>query len=91
MAEDMMESVAASLQQRIGQLVSQYETDVAVIKANAAKQLQDKDEEIKSLREVNQELVSQVEVLKTKVNELEGTDVSAQEVAEQRDAPADED
>lgn len=39
MAGINMEAVAANLQQRIGQLVSQYETDVAIIKSQAADQL----------------------------------------------------
>jgi len=48
---DLMESVAGSLQQRIGQLVSQYEVDMAVVKSQAAQQLEAKDAEIKALKE----------------------------------------
>lgn len=48
---ELMESVAGNLQQRIGELVSRYEVDMAVLRAQATKQLEDKDAVIKSQQE----------------------------------------
>lgn len=47
---DLMQDLAGNLQQRIGQLVSQYETDMAILRANASQQLAQKDEELAALR-----------------------------------------
>jgi hypothetical protein len=72
---DLMQDVAGNLQQRIGQLVSQYETDMAVLRANAASQLATKDEELAGLR-------AELEAEKAKVAELEGKNVQAEEPAD---------
>jgi hypothetical protein len=47
-----LELVVQELQNRIGQITSQYETQLAVLKAQANQALEAKDEEIKSLTEV---------------------------------------
>jgi hypothetical protein len=46
-----LELVVQELQNRIGQLVSQYETQIAVLKAQVTEAIQAKDEEIKNLKE----------------------------------------
>ena len=46
-----LELVIQELQNRIGQITSQYETQMAVLKVQANEALQAKDEEIKSLKE----------------------------------------
>lgn len=46
-----LELVVQELQNRIGQITSQYETQMAVLKAQANQALEAKDEEIKSLTE----------------------------------------
>lgn len=46
-----LELVVQELQNRIGQITSQYETQMAVLKVQANEALQAKDEEIKSLKE----------------------------------------
>lgn len=46
-----LELVVQELQNRIGQITSQYETQLAVLKAQATEALKAKDEEIKSLKE----------------------------------------
>lgn len=46
-----LELVVQELQNRIGQITSQYETQLAVLKAQANQALEAKDEEIKSLTE----------------------------------------
>jgi uncharacterized small protein (DUF1192 family) len=45
-----LELVVQELQNRIGQLVSQYETQIAVLKAQANEAIQSKDAEIQELR-----------------------------------------
>jgi len=47
-----LELVVQELQNRIGQITSQYETQMAVLKAQANQAIEAKDEEIKSLTEV---------------------------------------
>jgi acetolactate synthase small subunit len=44
-----LELVVQELQNRIGQITSQYETQMAILKVQANEALQAKDEEIKSL------------------------------------------
>lgn len=46
-----LELVVQELQNRIGQITSQYETQMAVLKAQANQAIEAKDEEIKSLTE----------------------------------------
>jgi hypothetical protein len=46
-----LELVVQELQHRIGQITSQYETQMAVLKVQANEALQQKDEEIKNLIE----------------------------------------
>jgi hypothetical protein len=45
-----LEMVVQELQNRIGQMTSQYETQLAVLKAQINEALQQKDEEIKQLK-----------------------------------------
>jgi cell division protein ZapA (FtsZ GTPase activity inhibitor) len=46
-----LELVVQELQNRIGQITSQYETQIAVLKAQVTEAIQAKDEEIKNLKE----------------------------------------
>jgi len=46
-----LELVVQELQNRIGQITTQYETQLAVLKAQVTETLQAKDEEIKNLIE----------------------------------------
>lgn len=46
-----LELVVQELQARIGQITSQYETQMAVLKVQANEALQAKDEEIKQLKD----------------------------------------
>jgi hypothetical protein len=46
-----LELVVQELQNRIGQITSQYETQLAVMKAQISETLKQKDEEIKSLKD----------------------------------------
>ena len=46
-----LELVVQELQNRIGQITTQYETQLAVLKAQVTETLQAKDEEIKSLKD----------------------------------------
>lgn len=46
-----LELVVQELQNRIGQITSNYETQMAVLKAQAQQAIEAKDEEIKSLKE----------------------------------------
>lgn len=45
-----LEMVVQELQSRIGQITSQYETQMAVLKAQVSEALQQKDEEIQELK-----------------------------------------
>lgn len=71
---ELMESIAGNLQQRIGQLVSQYETDMAVLKANASAQLDQKNEELKKLQEALDKASAELESLKENSVPEEATD-----------------
>ena len=46
-----LELVVQELQNRIGQITSQYETQLAILKVQANEALQEKDEEIKILKD----------------------------------------
>jgi hypothetical protein len=46
-----LELIVQELQNRIGQLTSQYETQLAVLKAQATEALQAKDAEISALKD----------------------------------------
>jgi hypothetical protein len=46
-----LELVVQELQNRIGQITSQYETQLAILKVQANEALQEKDEEIKNLKD----------------------------------------
>ena len=48
-----IELVVQELQSRIGQLVSQYETQVAILKVQANETIQAKDAEIQELKSLN--------------------------------------
>ena len=50
-----LELVVQELQNRIGQITSQYETQMAVLKAQATEALQAKDSEIASLKGAKEE------------------------------------
>ena len=50
-----IELVVQELQNRIGQITSQYETQMAVLKAQATEALAAKDAEIASLRETKED------------------------------------
>lgn len=53
--ERQLELVAQELKNRIGQIVSQYEEQLAAVKAEAITLLEQKDAELKELRDVSQE------------------------------------
>lgn len=53
-----LELAFQELQNRIGQITSQYETQMAVLKAQANEALQAKDAEIAALKEKSEEKVS---------------------------------
>ena len=46
-----LELIVQELQNRIGQITTQYETQMAILKVQANEALQAKDEEIKQLKE----------------------------------------
>jgi len=46
-----LELVVQELQNRIGQITSQYETQLAVLKAQAQQEIESRDQEIKALTE----------------------------------------
>ena len=50
-----LELVVQELQNRIGQITSQYETQMAVLKAQAQQAIEAKDTEIASLKEASKE------------------------------------
>ena len=50
-----LELVVQELQNRIGQITSQYDTQMAVLKAQATEALQAKDAEIASLKAIKEE------------------------------------
>jgi len=48
-----LELVVQELQQRIGQITSEYETRLAVLKAQATQEIQAKDEQLQSISQQN--------------------------------------
>ena len=50
-----LEKVVQELQNRIGQITSQYETQMAVLKAQASEALEAKDAEIAALKEIKED------------------------------------
>jgi len=50
-----LEKVVQELQNRIGQITSQYETQMAVLKAQATEALEAKDAELEALKETPKE------------------------------------
>jgi hypothetical protein len=50
-----LEKVVQELQSRIGQITSQYETQMAVLKAQATEALESKDAELAALKETPKE------------------------------------
>lgn len=48
---ETLQKIAGTLQQRIGQLVSQYETDISVLRASFEDQLQSAFKQINDLQE----------------------------------------
>ena len=50
-----LELVVQELQSRIGQITSQYETQMAVLKAQATQEIQSRDEKIKELENDNKD------------------------------------
>ena len=50
-----LELVVQELQSRIGQITSQYETQMAVLKAQATQEIQSRDEKIKELESDNKD------------------------------------
>lgn len=54
-----LELVVQELQSRIGQITSQYETQLAILKAQATEAIQAKDAEIAQLKESKLKIVDQ--------------------------------
>lgn len=50
-----LELVVQELQNRIGQITSQYETQLAILKAQATEEIQKRDEQIKALSAADSE------------------------------------
>lgn len=50
-----LELVVQELQNRIGQITSNYETQLAILKAQATEEIQKRDEQIKSLTNSTEE------------------------------------
>lgn len=48
------ELIATELQQRIGQIVAEYEAKMAILKSNATEQIKAKDAEIASLKQTKE-------------------------------------
>jgi restriction endonuclease S subunit len=54
---DKVELVVAALQQRIGELVSNYETQIAVLRAELTQLSQEKQEKEKAVKEYSDSLL----------------------------------
>ena len=50
------ELVITALQQRIGEIVSNYETQIAILRAEITQQIQEKEEKEKSIKEFEDSL-----------------------------------
>jgi hypothetical protein len=53
------ELVIAALQQRIGEIVSNYETQIAILRADLTQLSQEKEEKAKAIDEYSQSLLSE--------------------------------
>jgi hypothetical protein len=53
---DKAELVITALQQRIGEIVSSYETQIAILRAEITQQIQEKEEKEKSIKEFEDSL-----------------------------------
>lgn len=53
---DKAELVITALQQRIGELVSNYETQIAILRAELTQQMQEKEEKEKAVKEFENSL-----------------------------------
>jgi hypothetical protein len=60
---DKSQLVIAALQQRIGEIVSNYETQIAVLRAEITTLVQEKEDKINAVAEYNQELLEQMEAI----------------------------
>jgi len=57
---DKAELIITALQQRIGELVSNYETQVAVLRAEITQQMQQKEEKEKAMDEYSRSLQEKI-------------------------------
>jgi sRNA-binding carbon storage regulator CsrA len=53
---DKAELVITALQQRIGEIVSNYETQIAILRAELTQQMQEKEEKAEAVREFEESL-----------------------------------
>jgi sRNA-binding carbon storage regulator CsrA len=53
---DKAELVITALQQRIGEIVSNYETQIAILRAELTQQMQEKEEKEKAVKEFTDSL-----------------------------------
>ena len=53
---DKAELVITALQQRIGEIVSNYETQIAILRAEITQQIQEKEEKENSIKEFEDSL-----------------------------------
>lgn len=56
---DKAELVITALQQRIGEIVSNYETQIAILRAEITNLLEEKDAKEKAIKEYSDNLISQ--------------------------------
>jgi len=60
---DKSQLVITALQQRIGEIVSNYETQIAVLRAEITTLVQEKEDKASAVAEYNQELLEQMEAI----------------------------
>jgi phage host-nuclease inhibitor protein Gam len=60
---DKSQLVITALQQRIGEIVSNYETQIAVLRAEITTLVQEKEDKVSAVAEYNQELLEQMEAI----------------------------
>jgi folate-binding Fe-S cluster repair protein YgfZ len=53
---EKVELIIAALQQRIGEIVSQYETQIAVLRAEVTQLMEEKEEKEKGIKEYEEHL-----------------------------------
>ena len=53
---DKAELIITALQQRIGELVSNYETQIAILRAEITQQMEDKEEKAKAIKDYEDSL-----------------------------------